>query len=379
VSAVVVENVQKSFGATAVLRGVSLAVADGEFVSLVGPSGCGKTTLMRIIAGLETLDAGRVLFASQEVTRLRAADRDIAMVFQNYALYPHLTAFQNMAVPLVMRRLSALQRAPWIGGLMPGARAARAAIADEVRRAAETLAIGHLLERRPSQLSGGQRQRVALGRAIVRQPHAFLMDEPLSNLDAALRVATRREIVELQRRVGCATIYVTHDQAEAMTMSDRVAVMMAGEILQLGTPEEIYADPTDLRVAGFVGSPRINTLPAEAGEDGAVRVGGVAVGLTTPARGPLTYAARPEDLIPARDGLAARVEHVEFLGEAVLLHARHEASGEALIARCEPQRRQHFTPGAPVLLAAGPQRALLFDRAGRRAPHAVAAGTPALV
>jgi multiple sugar transport system ATP-binding protein len=379
VSAVVVENVQKSFGATSVLRGVSLTIAEGEFVSLVGPSGCGKTTLMRIIAGLETLDSGRVWFEGQDVTRLRAADRDVAMVFQNYALYPHLTAFQNMAVPLVMRRLSALQRAPWIGGLMPGSRAARAAIADEVRRAAETLAIGHLLDRRPSQLSGGQRQRVALGRAIVRHPHVFLMDEPLSNLDAALRVATRREIVELQRRVGCATIYVTHDQAEAMTMSDRVAVMMAGEILQLGTPEEIYGDPADLRVASFVGSPRINTLPAIAGEDGEVRVGGVAVGLTTPARGPLTYAARPEDLVPALRGLAVHIEYVEFLGESVLLHARHAASGEALIARCEPSRRHELARGAPLTLAADPARALLFDAAGRRAPHAVSAGAPALV
>jgi multiple sugar transport system ATP-binding protein len=379
VSAVFVESVRKSFGATPVLRGVSLAIAEGEFVSLVGPSGCGKTTLMRIIAGLETLDAGRVVFAGEDVTRLRAADRDVAMVFQNYALYPHLTAYQNMAVPLVMRRLSALQRAPWIGGWMPGSRAARAAIAEDVRRAAETLAIGHLLERRPSQLSGGQRQRVALGRAIVRQPHVFLMDEPLSNLDAALRVATRREIVELQRRVGCATIYVTHDQSEAMTMSDRVAVMMAGEILQLGTPEEIYADPADLRVASFVGSPRINTLPAEAGEDGEVRVGGVPVGLVTPARAPLTYAVRPEDLTPAREGLGARVEHVEFLGEAVLLHARHEASGEALIARCDPSRRQDFARGAPLALAADPHRALLFDGAGRRAPQAVSAGLAALV
>jgi multiple sugar transport system ATP-binding protein len=371
---VVVTAVTKSFGATPVLRGVSLDIAEGEFVSLVGPSGCGKTTLMRIVAGLERADAGHVLFDGRDVTLLRAADRDVAMVFQNYALYPHLTAFQNMAVPLAMRRLSAAQRLPWIGGWMPGSRARRAAIAEDVRRAAETLAIGHLLDRRPAQLSGGQRQRVALGRAIVRHPACFLMDEPLSNLDAALRVATRREIVELQRRVGCATIYVTHDQSEAMTMSDRVAVMMEGEILQAGTPERIYNDPADLRVAAFVGSPRINALPAEAGEDGKVRVGGVVTGLVTRHRGALTFAVRPENLAPAARGLAVRIEHVEFLGDAVLLHARHEASGTPLIARAEPDRR----PGLGALhLAADPSRALLFDGAGRRVPHLVA--EPALV
>jgi multiple sugar transport system ATP-binding protein len=373
---VAVASVTKSFGATQVLRGVSLDIAEGEFVSLVGPSGCGKTTLMRIVAGLERADSGSVAFAGRDVTALRAADRDVAMVFQNYALYPHLTAFQNMAVPLAMRRLSAVQRLPWIGGFMPGSRARRAAIAEDVRRAAETLAIGHLLDRRPAQLSGGQRQRVALGRAIVRHPAVFLMDEPLSNLDAALRVATRREIVELQRRVGCATIYVTHDQSEAMTMSDRVAVMMEGEILQAGTPEEIYNDPADLRVAAFVGSPRINALPAEVGEDGMVRVGGVPTGLATRHRGALTFAVRPENFLAAARGLAVRVEHVEFLGDAVLLHARHESSGTALIARTEPDRR----PGLGALhLAADPARALLFDAAGRRVPHLVAAGEPALV
>jgi multiple sugar transport system ATP-binding protein len=376
VGGVVVASVTKAFGATVALRGVSLEIAEGEFLSLVGPSGCGKTTLMRIVAGIETADAGRVMFGGRDVTRLRAADRDVAMVFQSYALYPHLSAFQNIAVPLAMRRLRWSQRLPWIGQWMPGGRAARAAIAAEVRRTAESLAIGHLLDRRPAQLSGGQRQRVALGRAIVRHPACFLMDEPLSNLDAALRVATRREIVELQRRLGCATIYVTHDQSEAMTMSDRVAVMMAGEILQVGTPEEIYHDPADLRVAAFIGSPRINTLPAEAGEDGMVRVGGVPTGLATRHRGALTFAVRPENLVPAARGLPVRVEHVEFLGEAVLLHARHAASGIALIARCAPDRR----PGATTLeLAADPSRALLFDAAGARVPHMVAAGAPALV
>ena len=177
---------------------------------------------------------------------LRPADRDIAMVFQNYALYPHLTVAENLAVPLVMRRMTAWQRLPLLGRLLPGSRARRAWVAARVREAAEALRIGHLLDRRPAQLSGGQRQRVALGRALVRQPAAFLMDEPLSNLDAELRASTRREIVELHRQAGVTTVYVTHDQVEAMTMSDRVAVMMAGELLQLGTPREVYAQPADL-------------------------------------------------------------------------------------------------------------------------------------
>ncbi|QYU68161.1 ABC transporter ATP-binding protein [Leptolyngbya sp. 15MV] len=279
-TAIDIRGIVKTFpnpggGIATAVDNVSIRIEPGELFFLLGPSGCGKTTLMRIIAGLDSPDGGAIAFGGHDVTRLRAADRDAAMVFQNYALYPHLTAFQNMAVPLMMRRLNTWQRLPWIGPFIPGSRTRRGAIAEDVRRAAESLAIGHLLDRRPAQLSGGQRQRVALGRAIVRRPSVFLMDEPLSNLDAALRVATRREIVEIQRRVGCATVYVTHDQSEAMTMSDRIAVMMDGAILQVGAPEAIYSDPGDLRVAAFLGSPRINTLPAAVGADGQVRVGGV--------------------------------------------------------------------------------------------------------
>jgi multiple sugar transport system ATP-binding protein len=223
-----IEGVEKRFDTTPVLRGVSATLAPGEFLSLVGPSGCGKTTLLRILAGLEAADAGTVSMGGRDVTRLRPADRDVAMVFQNYALYPHLTAGQNMAVPLAMRRLSVLERLPLVGRLVPGQAGRRRAIAADVRAAAETLRIGHLLDRRPAQLSGGQRQRVALGRALVRRPAAFLMDEPLSNLDAELRAQTRKEIVELHRRAGVTTVYVTHDQVEAMTMSDRVALMLDG-------------------------------------------------------------------------------------------------------------------------------------------------------
>ncbi len=191
------------------------------------------------------------------------------------------------------------------------------------------LGIGALMERKPAQLSGGQRQRVALGRAIVRRPKLFLMDEPLSNLDAALRVQTRTEIVALHRRVGASTVYVTHDQSEAMSMSDRVAVMMGGEIVQVGTPEDIYTDPQDIRVAGFIGSPRINTLAAEVGHDGAVMIGATRTGLVTSVRGPVTFAIRPEDIRIATDWPPGVVEQVEFLGDSMLLHAKSEEGGEA--------------------------------------------------
>ncbi len=225
------------------------------------------------------------------------------MVFQNYALYPHLTVAQNLAVPLAMRRLTAVQRLPVVGRFIGDSASIRATIAEDARATAEMLGIGGLLQRKPAQLSGGQRQRVALGRAIVRRPKLFLMDEPLSNLDAALRVQTRTEIVALHRRVGASTVYVTHDQSEAMSMSDRVAVMMGGEIVQVGTPEEVYNDPQDIRVAGFIGSPRINTLAAEVGGDGTVTVGATRTGLRSEARGPVTFAIRPEDLRIAADGL----------------------------------------------------------------------------
>ncbi|MBU8537020.1 ABC transporter ATP-binding protein [Falsiroseomonas tokyonensis] len=365
-----ISSVAKRFGAVAALNDVSLTVGQGEFIALVGPSGCGKTTLMRIVAGIESADAGRILVGGRDVTRSRAADRDIAMVFQSYALYPHLTVAQNIAVPLAMRRLSGADRLPLLGRFLPGAARRRAAIAQDVAAVARSLGLEAMLDRRPGQLSGGQRQRVALARAIIRRPAAFLMDEPLSNLDAALRVQTRREIVDIHRAAGVATLYVTHDQTEALTMADRVAVMMAGRILQVATPEEIYADPQDLRVATFIGSPRINTLAAEAGADGVVRLAGEAVGLVaTP--GPLTLALRPEDLWIAESGIAATAEAVEFLGESVLLHARH-ASGEPVILRLPPEAPRP-RPGTALRLGFDPARALLFDAAGRR----VAAHAPA--
>jgi multiple sugar transport system ATP-binding protein len=367
VTGISVENIAKRFGDVAALKGVGLDVAPGEFVSLVGPSGCGKTTLMRIIAGLETPDTGTVRIADREVTRLRAADRDVAMVFQSYALYPHLTARQNMAVPLVMRRLNGWQRFPFVGAFLPGTRSILAKIREEIARTAQMLSIETLLDRRPGQLSGGQRQRVALGRAIVRRPQAFLLDEPLSNLDASLRVQTRKEIVELHRRVGASSVYVTHDQTEAMTMSDRVAVMMAGEILQIDSPERIYGDPADLRVAAFVGSPSINVFDAAVEADGRVAVDGYATGLATRASGPVVFAVRPEDLAPdPKIGMPTRIEHIEFLGESLLLHARHTGTGAAMIARLDGRERGTFAVGNVLLLRPDSTRAFLFETGGKR-------------
>ncbi|KAA2212914.1 ABC transporter ATP-binding protein [Teichococcus oryzae] len=374
-------SVTKSFGGNTVLHGVSLDIAAGEFVALVGPSGCGKTTLMRIVAGIEQASSGTLRIQGRDATSLRAGERDVAMVFQSYALYPHLTVAENIAVPLAMRRLNAWQRLPLLGGLMPGARATRRRIAGEVAAAAESLGLGALLDRRPAQLSGGQRQRVALARAMVRRPAAFLMDEPLSNLDASLRVQTRREIVAIHRRAGAATLYVTHDQSEALTMADRVAVMQGGRILQVAPPREIYADPADLRVATFIGSPRINLLPGEAGRDGLVRVGDRLIGLRCAARGPLTLGIRPEAFVLAAEGLPARAEAVEFLGESVLLHTRHEASGSPLVLRLPPEAAGRLpASGAALHLGFAPGAALLFDQDGaRRRAEAVVAREPALV
>ena len=368
-----VETVTKTFGRNEVLKGVSLSVEQGEFVSLVGPSGCGKTTLMRIIAGLETVSAGRVFIQKEDVTQIRAADRDIAMVFQNYALYPHLTVRQNMMVPLAMRRMTASQRAPVIGRYLPGTQHIADGITADVERTAGLLKINHLLERRPAQLSGGQRQRVALGRAIVREPRVFLMDEPLSNLDAALRVQTRMEIVALHRRVGASTIYVTHDQSEAMTMSDRVAVMMDGEILQIASPEEIYVNPADLRVASFIGSPKINTLPASIGSDLMARVGDHVTGLSGNTAGECIFAVRPEDIAPAATGIPAHIEHVEFLGECVLIHARTVQTGHALVSRVAPEQRPDMTAGEVMNFRPVAAKSFLFASTGKRlAARAVA-------
>src|SRR3546814_663062 len=282
-------NVKKTFGATEVIHGVSVDIADGEFVVIVGPSGCGKSTLLRRIAGLEVITAGEVAIGGRVVNDLEPKDRDIAMVFQNYALYPHMTVYDNMAYGLKI------------------AGKPRSEIDRRVGEAAQILELQDLLQRRPRQLSGGQRQRVAMGRAIVRQPAAFLFDEPLSNLDAKLRVQMRLEIKRLQRRLDTTSVYVTHDQVEAMTMADRLIVMNAGRAEQIDTPMAVYRHPASLFVAGFIGSPAMNFLAAEIAADGAAAAlaGGVRLplpgsGLPRLAGQQVILGIRPEHLRPAQ-------------------------------------------------------------------------------
>jgi multiple sugar transport system ATP-binding protein len=366
-------GIAKSFRDTSVLQGVSLDIADGEFLTLVGPSGCGKTTILRIIAGLETQDKGDVLIGGAGVDDLPPKARDIAMVFQSYALYPYMTVAENIGLPLEMRRLKTLQRLPVVGRLMPGTRSLRAGIAADVKAVAEGLGIGHLLARRPAQLSGGQRQRVALARAMVRRPKAFLMDEPLSNLDAKMRVQARTEISELHQSLGTTFVYVTHDQAEAMTMSDRVAVMMGGRLMQVARPQTIYDDPQDLAVATFIGTPEINTLPGRIEQDGRVAVLGepwpVTVAATAGAA--VTVAIRPEALV-AKGGAAGSVaitgtvRHIEMLGAETLVHLRLPAIDKPVIARVEPVVGAAFRPGEEARFAVEPGRILVFAADGRR-------------
>ena len=337
------QAIEKSFGDNRILAGIDLQVRAGEFIALVGPSGCGKSTLLRIAAGLERPDSGRVLLNGRDLTASRAADRDMAMVFQSYALYPHLSARQNMALPLIMRRLSALERLPWVGPFIGGTRAKLAAIRQEIEQSAHTLKITPLLDRKPAQMSGGQRQRVALGRALVRHPKAFLMDEPLSNLDASLRLHMRAEIAELHYRAGVVTVYVTHDQEEALSIADRVAVMMGGRILQLDTPQAIYRDPQHIDVACFIGSPRINIIPVVVGSNRRAFWGDVelARGCEFPAEGALRLAIRPEALKlhadPQPGAFAVHLHRVEFLGVEALCHLVLPGSDVALVARQPPE------------------------------------------
>ena len=336
-----VDGVSKAFGNTPVLSSIHLDVPDGAFVSLLGPSGCGKTTLLRIVAGFEVQDRGAVRIAGTAVDTLPPKARRLAMVFQSYALYPHMTVAENISMPLVMERLSTIQRLPVIGRFWPGARAITADIEARVRQVADLVEIGRLLDRRPGALSGGQRQRVALARAIVREPALFLMDEPLSNLDARLRVQMRSELVALNRRLGATVLYVTHDQTEAMTMSDRIALMMNGEIRQYATPAEIYRKPAHLDVATFIGQPPINQFAGSTDASGRVLVPeATTVSLIAqPGLAGLTVAVRPEAFVvrgTARtEGIAAtfqaRLERSELLGAEVLLWCRTANSGHPLV------------------------------------------------
>jgi len=334
-------EVVKDFGKTRVLHGISLDIADGEFVVLVGPSGCGKSTLLRMLAGLEDISGGSIAIDGRVVNEVDSKDRDIAMVFQSYALYPHMTVRENMGFSLRLRDEK------------------RSLIDERVARAARILNLEPYLERHPRQLSGGQRQRVAMGRAIVRDPKVFLFDEPLSNLDAKLRVAMRSEIKALHLRLRTTTVYVTHDQIEAMTMADRIAVMNEGRIEQLGEPLELYDHPANLFVAQFIGSPAMNIF------DGMVRAGAVeALGSRWPAsRGAegqkVKYGIRPEHLEPAPSGIAAQVVVVEPMGAETEILVKVGDASLTVMTR----GRSTAGPGDRIFLAPQAAHVHLFDAA----------------
>ncbi len=371
-------KVSKTFGTTHVLRDVSLDVHDGEFLTLVGASGCGKSTILRVIAGLEPQDSGSVRIGGREVDHLRPKQRNVAMVFQSYALYPHMTVAENMAMPLVMQRLGLVERLPLIGRLSPNRRRVMTEIAAEVDAVAQQLQIEALLKRKPAQLSGGQRQRVALGRSMVRHPDVFLMDEPLSNLDAKLRVHMRSELTDLHRRLSVTFIYVTHDQVEAMTMSDRVALMDEGRIVQLGTPSDLYHNPNDLRVARFIGSPQINIVSGTTAGNGIQAADALLpIPHTLPRGQVVSVGLRPEalSLEPAagRPQLSARLGHSENLGAEVFLHFVLNDSGATVVLRAtlDAYEKHKSRFDGSVALTVDSARALVFDAAGHRVDGAV--------
>jgi multiple sugar transport system ATP-binding protein len=336
-----IQDATKSFGSTRVIRGVSIDIRDGEFVVLVGPSGCGKSTLLRMIAGLEGIDAGEIRIGGRRVNGLLPKDRDIAMVFQNYALYPHLTVADNLAFSLKLRH------------------APQQEIEQRVARAAKILGLEPLLARLPKQLSGGQRQRVAMGRAIVRDPQVFLFDEPLSNLDAKLRVAMRAEIRELHQRLKATTVYVTHDQIEAMTMADKIVAMHDGVVEQVGTPLELFDRPRNVFVAAFIGSPSMNLLPVKVNGQGVVDNAGnhwAVPGVPATSGQALTLGVRPEHLRLDGAGVEARVVVVESTGSET--HLVVDAGGTKLT--CVLRERVGVRPGDHVRLGADKAHLHLF-------------------
>jgi multiple sugar transport system ATP-binding protein len=340
-------SLRKSYGSVEVIHGLDVDIADGEFVVLVGPSGCGKSTLLRMIAGLESISSGTIHIGERLVNNLPPAERDIAMVFQNYALYPHKTVGANMAFSLRMRRMD------------------KAEIKERVDRAAEVLGLTPYLDRYPRALSGGQRQRVAMGRAIVRDPQVFLFDEPLSNLDAKLRVQMRTEIRELHLRLKTTTVYVTHDQIEAMTMADKIVVMQNGHIEQIGSPLEVYDTPANVFVAGFIGSPSMNMLEAvvRRGDGGLV----AEVGQTRmPLAGhealedgrEIILGVRPEHLVQTEGGLRGKIAVVEPTGSETHVIVRSESRELVAVVR----ERRDYRPGQDIILGADPATVHVFDR-----------------
>jgi multiple sugar transport system ATP-binding protein len=345
-ASVAIRDVRKAFGATAVIHGVDISIRDGEFVVLVGPSGCGKSTLLRMIAGLENITAGEIRIGERIVNNVPPKERDVAMVFQKYALYPHMTVAANMAFSMKLRG------------------APQKEIDERVNRAAAILGLSQLLERYPRQLSGGQRQRVAMGRAIVRDPQVFLFDEPLSNLDAKLRVQMRTEIKELHQRLKTTTIYVTHDQIEAMTMADKIVVMHDGRVEQIGAPLELYDRPDNLFVAGFIGSPAMNMIKGRIRVNGAASFEGhaglnfsLAAADSNNDGRPAVYGVRPEHFLLADDGAEAEVQVVEPTGSELQVVAK--IGGEDVIAVF--RERHQFKPGDKIRLKPDPRLIHLFD------------------
>jgi multiple sugar transport system ATP-binding protein len=338
-ASVQIKNIEKYFGTTHIIRGVDIDIEDGQFTVLVGPSGCGKSTLLRMLAGLEEISTGEVRIGGRVVNNVPPKERDIAMVFQNYALYPHMTVYENMAFSLKL------------------AKADNAQIEERVKKAAEILGLTQLFERYPRQLSGGQRQRVAMGRAIVRKPQVFLFDEPLSNLDAKLRVAMRTEIKELHQRLRTTSVYVTHDQIEAMTMADKIVVMNAGRVEQIGSPLDLYDNPANLFVAGFIGSPAMNMFRG--------RMNGTSVmladGVSLPAQGNIAtgrdvvIGVRPEHLAVDASGVPAQVTVVEPTGADTQIFCKIAGHEVTAVVR----ERHVFRPGESIRLR--PSLTYMFD------------------
>jgi multiple sugar transport system ATP-binding protein len=353
-ASVTIAGVKKRFGEVEVLHGVDIAITDASFTVLVGPSGCGKSTLLRMIAGLENISDGEILIGGKVVNQVPPKQRDIAMVFQNYALYPHMTVRDNMAFSLML------------------AKKGKAEIEQKVGRAAEILGLGALRDRFPRQLSGGQRQRVAMGRAIVRDPQVFLFDEPLSNLDAKLRVQMRTEIKELHQRLQTTSIYVTHDQIEAMTMGDQIVVMRDGRIEQTGSPLELYDRPANLFVAGFIGSPAMNFLRGTLRRGGGAAEVELADGTRLPAPPrsggsdgqAVVFGTRPEHLgLVGEHGIAAEVAVIEPTGADTFVSCRHQGAELSVVFR----ERHAFLPGQTIRLRPDPAQSHLFDaESGRR-------------
>jgi multiple sugar transport system ATP-binding protein len=338
------DNVVKKYGDTTVVKGLDLELPDGAFTVLVGPSGCGKTTTLRMIAGLEPVTSGSIRIGDKDVTNLEPKDRDIAMVFQNYALYPHLTVRENLAFPL---------------------RAIRVNRAEALKRAgavAATMGLSELLDRKPKDLSGGQQQRVAIGRAIIREPSVFLFDEPLSNLDAKLRVEMRTELLQLQRRLGITSLFVTHDQEEAMTLSDFIVVMRDGEIAQQGKPKDVYDKPNSTFVASFVGSPKMNLIEGTFSAGKFVSGSGLTLAVAGVSAGPKTLGVRPDDIVLEVGGKSisrGRIGVIELLGPRAIVQV--EASGHSLTAVVEASRMDGIVEGADVGVSVRAGSHHLFD------------------